>query len=45
MGPDGEDGLTTFLQTKLKGWQVALHGYKQLADTGTTLVGTSLLKD
>ena len=34
MGPDGEDGLTTFLQTKLKGWQAALHGYKQLADTG-----------
>lgn len=34
MGPDGEDGLTTFLQTKLKGWQTALHGYKQLADTG-----------
>ena len=35
MGPDGEDGLTTFLQTRLKGWQTALHGYKQLADTGT----------
>jgi hypothetical protein len=34
MGPDGEDGLTAFLQTKLNGWQVALHGYKQLADTG-----------
>jgi hypothetical protein len=34
MGPDGEDGLTTFLQTKLKGWQAALHGYKQLAETG-----------
>ena len=34
MGPDGEDGLTTFLQTKLKGWHAALHGYKQLADTG-----------
>jgi len=34
MGPDGEDGLTTFLQTKLKGWQAALQGYKQLADTG-----------
>src|ERR1700680_885077 len=35
MGPDGEDGLTTFLQTKLKGWQATLHGYKQLADTGS----------
>jgi hypothetical protein len=35
MGPDGEDGLTTFLQAKFKGWQTALHGYKQLADTGS----------
>ena len=35
MGPDGEDGLTIFLQTKLKEWQVALHGFKQLADTGS----------
>ena len=34
MGPDGEDGLTTYLQTKLKVWQVELHGFKQLADTG-----------
>ncbi len=34
MGPDGEDGLMTFLQTKLRGWQLALQGYKQLADTG-----------
>jgi hypothetical protein len=34
MGPDGEDGLTTFLQAKLKVWQTALHGYKQLAETG-----------
>jgi len=34
MGPDGEDGLATFLQTKLKGWQASLNGYKQLADTG-----------
>jgi len=34
MGPDGEDGLCTFLQTKLKTWQTALHGYKQLAETG-----------
>jgi hypothetical protein len=34
MGPDGEDGLAAYLQTKLRGWQVALHGFKQLADTG-----------
>ncbi len=34
MGPDGEDGLCTFLQTKLKGWHATLSGYKQLADTG-----------
>jgi hypothetical protein len=34
MGPDGEDGLTTFLQTKLKGWQSALNSYKPLAETG-----------
>jgi hypothetical protein len=34
MGPDGEDGLFSFLQTKLKGWHSTLHGYKQLADTG-----------
>ena len=34
MGPDGEDGLCTFLQAKLKSWHGALHGYKQLADTG-----------
>jgi hypothetical protein len=34
MGPDGEDGLCTYLQTKLKGWQAALNGYKPLADTG-----------
>jgi len=34
MGPDGEDGLGTFLQSKLKGWHTTLSGYKQLADTG-----------
>ena len=34
MGPDGEDGLGTFLQTKLKGWHATLSGYKPLADTG-----------
>jgi hypothetical protein len=34
MGPDGEDGLTTFLQMKLNEWQATLQGYKQLADTG-----------
>jgi hypothetical protein len=33
MGPDGEDGLFSFLQTKLRGWQSSLSGYKQLADT------------
>lgn len=35
MGPDGEDGLTTFLQTRLKEWHESLHGYKQLAETGS----------
>jgi len=35
MGPDGEDALFGFLQTKLKGWQVALSGFRQLADTGS----------
>lgn len=34
MGPDGEDGLFGFLQTKLKGWQASLNGYKPLAETG-----------
>ena len=34
MGPDGEDGLCTFLQTRLKSWHGTLNGYKQLADTG-----------
>jgi hypothetical protein len=34
MGPDGEDGLMSFLQTKLRDWQLDLQGYKQLADTG-----------
>lgn len=34
MGPDGEDGLHVFLQTKLKNWQSSLQGYKQLAETG-----------
>src|SRR5207249_1109521 len=35
MGPDGEDGLMTFLQGKLRAWQLALQGYKQLAGTGS----------
>jgi len=35
MGPDGEDGLMSFLQGKLRSWQLALQGYKQLADTGS----------
>jgi hypothetical protein len=34
MGPDGEDGLFTFLQRKLKDWQTSLTTYKTLADTG-----------
>lgn len=34
MGPDGEDGLCTFLQTRLKDWHVKLSSCKQLADTG-----------
>ena len=34
MGPDGEDALCTFLQTKLRSWQGAFNGYKPLADTG-----------
>lgn len=34
MGPDGEDPLFTFLQSKMKDWQTALAGYKPLADTG-----------
>ena len=34
MGPDGEDGLKTFLQNTLRGWQRALQGYQPLADTG-----------
>jgi hypothetical protein len=34
MGPDGEDALFSFLQNKLKGWQIALAGFKPLADTG-----------
>ena len=34
MGPDGEDGLCTFLQTKLRSWHGAFNGYKPLADTG-----------
>ncbi|MCY2962228.1 MAG: BREX system P-loop protein BrxC, partial [Planctomycetota bacterium] len=34
MGPDGEDGLMIFLQTKLRSWQFYLQGYKSLADTG-----------
>ncbi|MFM7073721.1 MAG: BREX system P-loop protein BrxC, partial [Planctomycetota bacterium] len=34
MGPDGEDGLMTFLQTRLKDWQTLLQGYKSLSETG-----------
>src|ERR1019366_2292203 len=42
MGPDGEDGLATYLQSKLKDWQEAVHGYKQLADTGNYPGGDEL---
>ena len=34
MGPDGEDGLCDYLQTRLKSWHSTLNGFKQLADTG-----------
>lgn len=33
-GPESEDGLTTFLKTKLADRQRALNGFKPLADTG-----------
>jgi hypothetical protein len=33
MGPDGEDGLFTFLQGKLRDWQANLSTYKPLAET------------
>jgi hypothetical protein len=42
MGPDGEDALFTYLQAKLKEWQVALNGYRQLADTGNYPGGTEI---
>jgi Putative ATP-dependent Lon protease len=42
MGPDGEDALFTHLQAKLKEWQVALNGYRQLADTGNYPGGTEI---
>lgn len=42
MGPDGEDALFTYLQSKLKEWQVALNGYRQLADTGNYPGGTEI---
>jgi hypothetical protein len=34
MGPEGEDALFTFLKGKLQDWQIALLGYKPLAETG-----------
>jgi len=34
MGPDGEDALFTFLQTKLRVWETCLNQYKPLAETG-----------
>ncbi|MCX7392544.1 MAG: BREX system P-loop protein BrxC [Planctomycetales bacterium] len=44
MGPDGEEGLCTFLQTKLKGWHGTLTGYKQLADTGNYPGGDEIMQ-
>ena len=44
MGPDGEDGLCTFLQTRLKGWHGTLSGYKQLADTGNYPGGDEIMQ-
>ena len=34
MGPDGEEALMQFLQGKLRDWQLALQGFRQLAETG-----------
>jgi len=34
LGPESEDGIYTFLRTKLEAWQAALTGFKALADTG-----------
>lgn len=34
MGPDGEDALFAFYQTKLKNWRDELNRFKPLADTG-----------
>jgi hypothetical protein len=34
MGPDNEDALCAFLQGKLREWEMALNGFKPLADTG-----------
>lgn len=34
MGPDGEDALFAFLQSKLKSWQSSLMSYRPLAETG-----------
>jgi hypothetical protein len=34
MGPDGEDGLFAFLQSKLKDWQGSLSSNRSLAETG-----------
>jgi uncharacterized phage infection (PIP) family protein YhgE len=35
MGPDGEDAVFSFSQSKLKSWQASLSSYKPLADTGS----------
>jgi len=34
MGPDNEDALCAFLKEKLRSWEIALNGFKPLADTG-----------
>ena len=39
MGPDGEDGLFTFLQTKLKGWQAASTATSRWPTPATTPAG------
>jgi len=44
MGPDGEDGLCEFLQTKLRGWQAALLACKPLADTGDYPGGDEIIQ-
>jgi hypothetical protein len=44
MGPDSENGLCTFLQSKLNGWHGTLSGYKQLIDTGNYPGGDEIMQ-